>query len=99
MAQIEQSDNGKKKKGAQKKKSIHVDFTPMVDMNMLLILNATSLQLLPTTVLAMRTAAGTADSNAVLIPTILCTACSTFAGVVLGRLCRSWEEKTKCWVK
>lgn len=37
MAQIEQSDNGKKKKGAQKKMSIHVDFTPMVDMNMLLI--------------------------------------------------------------
>ena len=37
MAQIEQSDNGKKKKGAQKKMPIHVDFTPMVDMNMLLI--------------------------------------------------------------
>ena len=38
MAQIEQSSgNGKKKKGAQKKMAIHVDFTPMVDMNMLLI--------------------------------------------------------------
>ena len=38
MAQIEPSDKGgKKKKGAQKKMSIHVDFTPMVDMNMLLI--------------------------------------------------------------
>ena len=38
MAQIEQSDKGgKKKKGAQKKIAIHVDFTPMVDMNMLLI--------------------------------------------------------------
>ncbi len=37
MAQIEQSDNGKKKKGGQKKMAIHVDFTPMVDMNMLLI--------------------------------------------------------------
>lgn len=37
MAQIEQADNGKKKKGAQKKMAIHVDFTPMVDMNMLLI--------------------------------------------------------------
>ena len=38
MAQIEQADKGgKKKKGAQKKMSIHVDFTPMVDMNMLLI--------------------------------------------------------------
>lgn len=37
MAQIEQSDGGKKKKSAQKKIPIHVDFTPMVDMNMLLI--------------------------------------------------------------
>ena len=37
MAQIEQSSGGKNKKGAQKKMAIHVDFTPMVDMNMLLI--------------------------------------------------------------
>ena len=37
MAQIDTSGGGKKKKGAQKKMSIHVDFTPMVDMNMLLI--------------------------------------------------------------
>lgn len=38
MAQIDtSSQGGKKKKGAQKKMQIHVDFTPMVDMNMLLI--------------------------------------------------------------
>ncbi|MDE6081131.1 MAG: biopolymer transporter ExbD, partial [Muribaculaceae bacterium] len=38
MAQIDTSGgDGKKKKGAQKKMAIHVDFTPMVDMNMLLI--------------------------------------------------------------
>ena len=38
MAQIDTSSSGgKKKKGAQKKMAIHVDFTPMVDMNMLLI--------------------------------------------------------------
>lgn len=36
MAQIEQG-GGDKKKGGQKKMHIHVDFTPMVDMNMLLI--------------------------------------------------------------
>ena len=38
MAQIETGGgDGKKGKGRQKKMQIHVDFTPMVDMNMLLI--------------------------------------------------------------
>lgn len=62
------------------------------DMEMLLILNATSLQLLPTTVLAMRVSAGSADVNAVLIPTIACTAFSTLTGVLCGLLCRKWKE-------
>lgn len=39
MAEIQEKDkdNEGKKKGKQKKINIHVDFTPMVDMNMLLI--------------------------------------------------------------
>ena len=37
MAQIDTSGGGGKGKTHQKKKQIHVDFTPMVDMNMLLI--------------------------------------------------------------
>ncbi|MFM2292370.1 MAG: hypothetical protein RIS29_2183, partial [Bacteroidota bacterium] len=41
MASLDTADHGggKKKKGGskQKKVSVHVDFTPMVDMNMLLI--------------------------------------------------------------
>lgn len=37
MAEVQQNDSGSKKKGAQKKMTIRVDFTPMVDMNMLLI--------------------------------------------------------------
>jgi len=63
------------------------------DMEMMLILNATSLQLLPTTVLALRTAAGSVNVNAVLIPTIACTAFSTLTGVFCGMLCRRWEER------
>ncbi|MDR1973993.1 MAG: biopolymer transporter ExbD [Bacteroidales bacterium] len=37
MAEIQEKDSGERKKGQQKKFQIHVDFTPMVDMNMLLI--------------------------------------------------------------
>ncbi len=37
MAEVQQNTGGKGKKGAQKKMQIRVDFTPMVDMNMLLI--------------------------------------------------------------
>ncbi|MDE6718063.1 MAG: biopolymer transporter ExbD [Muribaculaceae bacterium] len=37
MAEVQQNDAGGGKKGHQKKMTIRVDFTPMVDMNMLLI--------------------------------------------------------------
>jgi biopolymer transport protein ExbD len=37
MAEVQEKEKGGKKKGKQKKMRIHVDFTPMVDMNMLLI--------------------------------------------------------------
>ncbi len=37
MAEVQQNDKGGGKKGHQKKMQIRVDFTPMVDMNMLLI--------------------------------------------------------------
>lgn len=63
------------------------------DMYMLLILNATSIQLLPTTVLAMRSAAGSAQPEAIVLPTLLCTAVSTGVGVVLGLVLRAKGEK------
>jgi len=63
------------------------------DLYMLLILNATSIQLMPTTVLTLRAAAGSADVNAVLIPTLLCTAASTAIGVGAGMMCRKWGRK------
>ena len=61
------------------------------DMYMFLIINATSLQLIPTTILTLRMAAGSADPGAVLIPTLVCTAVSTFAGTLAGMCCRQWE--------
>lgn len=63
------------------------------DMYMLLILNATGLQLIPTTVLALRVAAGSSDAGAVVLPNLLCTAFSTVVGVALGLACRRREAR------
>ncbi len=60
---------------------------------MLLILNATSIQLLPTTVLTLRIAAGSAEPNAILLPTLLATTASTVTGCGLGFLCRKAMER------
>lgn len=58
----------------------------------LLIINATSIQLLPTTVLTLRIAAGSAQPNAILLPSLLSTAASTLTGVLLGLCCRRFSE-------
>lgn len=59
---------------------------------MLLIINATSIQLLPTTVLTLRIAAGSVQPNAILLPTLLATAASTIVGCGLGWICHLWGK-------
>lgn len=63
------------------------------DISMLLILNATSLQILPTTVLTLRTAAGSTAPGAVILPGLLCSALSTLVGVLAGLSLRRWRVK------
>ena len=63
------------------------------DMRMLLILNATGVQLLPTAVLALRVAAGSADPNRIILPNLACTVASTLVGVALGLLHRRADTK------
>ena len=60
---------------------------------MLMILNATGLQLFPTTVLTLRVAAGSAQPNAILLPTLACTAFSTLVGAGLGLLCYRFRRE------
>lgn len=52
---------------------------------MLFVLNATSLQLLPTSIIAVRVAMGSAAPNNIVIPTLLATLLSTLLGVVLTK--------------
>ncbi len=54
--------------------------------SMLFVVNATSLQLIPTSVVAMRVAAGSVSAADIILPTMLATAFSTLLGVLLTRL-------------
>ena len=53
---------------------------------MLFVLNATSLQLIPTSIIGVRVAMHSASPNYVVIPTLLATLLSTLLGVFLTRL-------------
>ena len=67
-------------------------------MLLFLILNTTSVQLLPTTMIALRAQAGAADPADIVLPTLLSTAAASVCGIALGRLCgrgegRPWEKR------
>ena len=51
--------------------------------DMLFVLNATSLQLLPTTVIALRLAAGSLSPSDIFLPTLLATLLSSLVGGIL----------------
>ena len=68
------------------------------NMLMLLVINATSIQIVPATVIALRAAAGSANAASVFLPTLIATSCATAAGMILARLCaaaRYAAEKRK----
>ena len=53
---------------------------------MLFVLNATSLQLIPTSIIAVRVAMHSATPNDIVIPTVLATLFSTVIGILLTKL-------------
>ncbi len=55
-------------------------------MIMVIILNSTSLQLIPTTVIGLRVTAGSTSPTDIIIPTLIATIASTLAGVLLVKL-------------
>lgn len=52
-------------------------------MIMLVVLNATSIQLLPTTVIGLRASAGSENPSDIIIPTLIATFCTTVLGIFL----------------
>lgn len=67
-----------------------------VDMIMLTVISATSLQILPTTVIGMRATAGSANPADFLFPSIIATVLSTIIGIIGVKLCsKIFDRKHK----
>ncbi len=62
---------------------------------MFFVLNATSLQLLPASMVAVRVSMGSGNPTDIILPTLLTTAFSTLLGVLLVRLFLSPKEKER----
>lgn len=63
-------------------------------MIMLFILAATSLQLIPTTILGILQANGSANPAGIILPTFLVSLCSTVVGVILVKIfCREHKRE------
>lgn len=63
------------------------------NMIMLLIVNATSIQLIPATVIAMRATAGSANASDIFLPTLISTAVSTLSGMILCKVLSLGDRK------
>ena len=62
---------------------------------MLTVISATSLQLLPTTVIGMRATAGSVNPTDFLFPSLIATVLSTAIGIVLVKLCSKIFDRKK----
>lgn len=62
-------------------------------MLLFLVLNTTSVQLVPATMIALRAQAGAQNPSDILFPTLMVTAAATGCGVLLCRLCAAAEER------
>lgn len=65
------------------------------NMILLLIINATSIQIIPATVIAMRATAGSADAASIMLPTLISTTVSTLSGIILCKVFALTDKKSK----
>lgn len=56
-------------------------------MIMILIINSTSIQLIPTTIIGLRATAGSMSASDIILPTLIATMISTAVGILLVKIC------------
>jgi len=62
-------------------------------MCMLLIVNASSVQLLPLTIIGLRSAAGSVNPAEITLPALIATAVTTATGIIIAKICERRREK------
>ena len=63
------------------------EFKANTNTIMFIVLNTTSLEIIPTTILSLRTSAGSVMPESIILPALLSTLASTVCGVVLVKVC------------
>ena len=72
--------------------------TATPQMIMLIVISATSLQLIPTSVIGLLSKNGATNPTSIILPSIISTTASTFLGILLVKLCyfkRKMKNKDK----
>ena len=64
-------------------------------MIMLIVINTTSIQLLPTTVIGLRESAGSTNSSDIILPTLISTFITTVLGILLVHLINKIKTRSK----
>ena len=62
---------------------------------MLIVLNATSIQLLPTTIIGMRASSGSASPGDIILPTLIATIFTCLLGIILTKTCQKTFKNRK----
>lgn len=68
-------------------------------MIMLMVLNATSIQLIPTTTIGLRAAAGSFSPADIILPTLIATFMASFTGIILVIICGKIFKNNKKLLK
>ena len=67
-------------------------------MIMIIVLNSSSLQLIPTTIVGLRTLAGSSNASDIIIPTLFATTITTVVGVLLVKIFSKIFKDKQSWV-
>ena len=67
--------------------------TASTAMIMLVVINATSIQLIPTTIIGLRQQYGSTSSSDIIIPTLIATIVSAILAIFLVKICSKFKRK------